>query len=126
MCASKMQRNREAWTQMPDEMPVFGTIASRFNDDGVTAAYQELIGLVTAARLRSFEQHLAESRSRTPSEKTVVVPADRQRYLAEIAAGVRNYHKQVAVQANLARQQQQLAGNQSHANESGAAMHQRD
>ena len=116
----QVQRNREAWTQAPDEMPVFGTIASRFNDDGVTAAYQELVKLLQARGLRSFEQHLANVDCRTPSEKTVVVPADRQRYLAEIAAGVRNYHRQVAVQANLARQQQQLAATKSMLLESGS------
>ena len=116
----QVQRNREAWTQAPDEMPVFGTIASRFNDDGVTAAYQELVGLLQQRGLRSFEQHLAKVDCRTPSEKTVVVPADRQRYLAEIAAGVRNYHKQVVVQANLARQQQQLAATKTMLLESGS------
>ena len=116
----QVQRNREAWTQAPDEMPVFGTIASRFNDDGVTAAYQELIRLLQNRGLRSFEQHLAKVDCRTPSEKTVVVPADRQRYLAEIAAVVRNYHKQVTVQASLARQQQQLAATKSMLLESGS------
>ncbi len=116
----QVQRNREAWTQMPDEMPVFGTIASRFNDDGVTAAYQELVVLLQNRGLRSFEQHLAKVDRRTPSEKTVVVPADRQRYLAEIAAGVRNYHKQVVVQANLARQQQQLAATKAMLLENGS------
>src|SRR4029077_2151900 len=40
------QRNRELFAQPPDSMPVYGTIASRFNDDGVTALYQAL-----AARL---------------------------------------------------------------------------
>jgi methylmalonyl-CoA mutase len=116
----QVQRNREAWTQMPDEMPVFGTIASRFNDDGVTAAYQELVVLLQKHGLRSFEQHLAKVDRRKPSEKTVVVPADRQRYLAEIAAGVRNYHKQVVVQANLARQQQQLAATKAMLLENGS------
>ena len=116
----QVQRNREAWTQMPDEMPVFGTIASRFNDDGVTAAYQELVSLLQQRGLRSFEQHLAKVDRRTPSEKTVVVPADRQRYLAEIAAGVRNYHKQVVVQANLAREQQQLAAAKTMLLENGS------
>jgi len=116
----QVQRNREAWTQSPDEMPVFGTIASRFNDDGVTAAYQELVVLLQNRGLRSFEQHLAKVDRRTPSEKTVVVPADRQRYLAEIAAGVRNYHKQVVVQANLARQQQQLAATKTMLLENGS------
>ena len=116
----QMQRNREAWTQAPDEMPVFGTIASRFNDDGVSAAYQELLVLLQNRGLRTFEQHLAKVDRRTPSEKTVVVPADRQRYLAEIAASVRNYHKHVAVQANLARQQQQLAATKTMLLESGS------
>ena len=116
----QVQRNREAWTQAPEEMPVFGTIASRFNDDGVTAAYQELVSLLQTHGLRSFEQHLAKVDRRTPSEKTVVVPADRQRYLAEIAAGVRNYHQQVTVQANLARQQQQLAATKTMLLENGS------
>ncbi len=106
----QVQRNREAWEKSPEQMPVFGTIASRFNDDGVTAAYQELVGLLKARGLRDFEQHLAKVDRRTPSEKTVVVPANRQRYLAEIATAVRDYHSNVAVQANLAREQQQLAG----------------
>ena len=106
----QVQRNREAWEKSPEQMPVFGTIASRFNDDGVTAAYQELVGLLKARGLRDFDQHLAKVDRRTPSEKTVVVPANRQRYLAEIATAVRDYHSNVAVQANLAREQQQLAG----------------
>ena len=116
----QVQRNREAWTQAPEEMPVFGTIASRFNDDGVTAAYQELVKLLQTHGLRSFKQHLAKVDRRTPSEKTVVVPAERQRYLAEIAAGVRNYHSQVAVQANLARQQQQLSATKTMLLENGS------
>jgi len=116
----QVQRNREAWDQSPEQMPVFGTIASRFNDDGVTAAYLALVTLLQNRGLRSFEQHLAKVDCRTPSEKTVVVPADRQRYLAEIAAGVRGYHQQVTVQANLARQQQQLAATKTMLLENGS------
>src|SRR5439155_3366953 len=41
--AKQMQRNREAWTLSPERMPVFGTQASRFNDDGVTALYQAML-----------------------------------------------------------------------------------
>jgi methylmalonyl-CoA mutase len=40
--AKQVQRNKEAWGKRPDEMPVFGTMAARFNDDGVTALYQAL------------------------------------------------------------------------------------
>jgi len=116
----QMQRNREAWDQMSDTMPVFGTIASRFNDDGVTAAYQELLALLQARGLGQFEKHLPKVDIRMSSEKSVVVPADRQRYLAEIAAGVRDYHHQVKVQANLAREMQQLSGAKAMLNDSGA------
>jgi len=116
----QIQRNREAWAQSPDTMPVFGTIASMFNDDGVTAAYQELLTLLQARGLRQFEQHLPPVTIRTSSEKSVVVPAERQRYLAEIAAVVRNYHSNVAVQASLARQQQQLTATKAMLIESGA------
>ena len=115
----QMQRNREAFAEMPEAMPVFGTIASRFNDDGVTAAYQELVGLLQAKGLGQFEQHLPKVANRMSSEKSVIIPADRQRYLAEIAAGVRDYHRQVAVQATLAREKQQLAGTKAMLNNSG-------
>ena len=118
--SKQVQRNREAWTQMPDEMPVFGTIASRFNDDGVTGAYQTLLGLLQARGLRTFEQHLPKVSCKTPSVKTVVVPAERQRYLAEISAGVRSYHHQVTVQATLAREQQQLAATQRMLTDGGS------
>jgi methylmalonyl-CoA mutase len=40
--AKQVQRNREAFTESTDDMPVFGTMASRFNDDGVTALYQAI------------------------------------------------------------------------------------
>jgi methylmalonyl-CoA mutase len=40
--AKQVQRNKEAWTTPPEQMPVFGTMAARFNDDGVTALYQAL------------------------------------------------------------------------------------
>ena len=40
--AKQVQRNQEAWHTPPEQMPVFGTMAARFNDDGVTALYQAL------------------------------------------------------------------------------------
>ena len=116
----QIQRNREAFDQQPEKMPVFGTIASKFNDDGVTAAYQSLLELLQAQGLREFEQHLPKVSCRTSSEKTVVVPADRQRYLAEIAAGVRGYHKRVAMQSNLAREVQQLSASKEMLVSSGS------
>src|SRR5260221_4371845 len=49
--AKQVQRNKEAFGKRPDEMPVFGTMASRFNDDGVTALYQALLPRLSALGL---------------------------------------------------------------------------
>ncbi len=74
-------------------MPVFGTIAARFNDDGVTALYQALRrrlaehGPGARARARCRRSTCATRPASTP-----VVPAARVRYLAEIAETVRGYH----------------------------------
>jgi methylmalonyl-CoA mutase len=116
----QMQRNREAWSEQPDSMPVFGTIASHFNDDGVTAAYQELLKLLQGKGLCQFNQHLEPVSCRMSTEKSAVVPADRQRYLAEIADTVRGYHKHVEGQATLARQKQQLAATKVMLGDAGA------
>jgi methylmalonyl-CoA mutase len=53
------QRNRELFKQAPDTMPVFGTMASRFNDDGVTALYQALVAKLTQKGLKLAKGALA-------------------------------------------------------------------
>jgi methylmalonyl-CoA mutase len=88
-------------------MPVFGTMASRFNDDGVTALYQAL------PRLAELGLKLAEGRCRWwhvrhSTNQTPVVPAARTRYLAEISDTVRGYKRRAREQARLAREVQQL------------------
>ena len=105
----QMQRNREAFTATTESMPVFGTIASRFNDDGVTALYQGLSALLAE---RGFEHRSAgrlgvQSR-RASSAAAAIVPPSRSRYLADIAECVRGYHDSVHQQARLARERQQL------------------
>jgi methylmalonyl-CoA mutase len=52
--AKQYQRNREMWSKKPEEMPVYGTQASRFNDDGVTALYQGLLPALTARGLKAI------------------------------------------------------------------------
>ena len=106
--AKQMQRNRQAFDVRPDEMPVYGTIASHFNDDGVTAAYQGLVGILRSHGLREYPGRLPLVTVKKSSEKTVIVPAERQRYLAEIAETVRAYHGRIKTQSGLARQRQQL------------------
>jgi methylmalonyl-CoA mutase len=106
--AKQVQRNKEAWHTPTEEMPVFGTMAARFNDDGVTALYQALKGRLTELGLTFKEGRLPLVNVRHSSNQTPVVPAARTRYLAEITDTVRGYKKRARTQAKLAREIQQL------------------
>ena len=106
--AKQVQRNREAFGRQPDEMPVFGTMAARFNDDGVTALYQALKPRLAELGLKLKEGELPRVNVRHSTNQTPVVPAARTRYLAEISDTVRGYKKQAREQARLAREIQQL------------------
>ncbi len=108
--AKQVQRNKEAWTTAPDQMPVFGTMASRFNDDGVTALYQALKPRLAELGLELKEGRLPQVNTRHSTHQTPVVPAARVRYLAEITDTVRGYKKRARQQATLAREIQQLWG----------------
>src|SRR6476659_3892555 len=83
--AKQVQRNKEAWTKRPDEMPVFGTMASRFNDDGVTALYQALRPRLPQLGLAVKEGRRPALNVRHSTNQTPIVPPQRTRYLAEIA-----------------------------------------
>lgn len=107
--AKQVQRNKEAWTVKPDQMPVFGTMASRFNDDGVTALYQALKPRLAELGLALAEGRLPGVDTRHSTHQTPVVPAARVRYLAEISDAVRGYKKRARAQAQLAREIQQLS-----------------
>src|SRR3989440_1068826 len=104
----QVQRNREAFREPPDSMPVFGTIAARFNDDGVTALYHALADALGAKGLRLAERRLPRPAAKVSSNVHVIIPAKRQRYLAEIAETMRGYHETVREQSRLARERQQL------------------
>ena len=117
--SKQVQRNREAFDQLPEAMPVFGTIASKFNDDGITALYQALLHKLRDTGLKEFESAIEPVATRTSTQRTLVVPEQRQRYLAEIAEEVRSYHLQVKEQAQLARERQQLQASKRMLEESG-------
>lgn len=106
--AKQVQRNRNAWTTPADQMPVFGTMAARFNDDGVTALYQALKPRLAELGLALQPGPLPVVSVRSSSNQTPVVPAARTRYLAEISDTVRGYKKRARAQARLAREIQQL------------------
>jgi methylmalonyl-CoA mutase len=106
--AKQVQRNKEAWKKKPDAMPVFGTMASRFNDDGVTALYQALLPRLAGLGLKVREGKLPVVETRHSTHQVPIVPGARVRYLAEIADGVRGYKQRARAQARLAREIQQL------------------
>jgi methylmalonyl-CoA mutase len=106
--AKQVQRNKEAWSTPTEQMPVFGTMAARFNDDGVTALYQALKDRLTELGLTFKTGRLPLVNVRHSSNQTPVVPSARSRYLAEISDTVRGYKKRARTQAKLAREIQQL------------------
>src|SRR5450631_4164487 len=89
--AKQVQRNREAFAKRPDEMPVFGTVASRFNDDGVTALYQAMLPRLAELGLPVVKGTLPPAATRHSTHQVAIVPPARVRYLADIAEAVRGY-----------------------------------
>jgi isobutyryl-CoA mutase len=104
----QLVRNREAFGARPEDMPVFGTSAATFNDNGVTALYQHLSGLLREKGLPLGEGVLPAATGRTSTEVRAVIPPARIGYLAEIAATVHGYHEQTAREAEAARRLQRL------------------
>jgi methylmalonyl-CoA mutase len=106
--ARQVARNREAFGGPWTDMPVFGTSAARFNDDGVTALYQHLTGLLAATGLPLAAGILPTVAVTASSGLATMIPPARVRYLAEVAGTVRAYHRHSAEQAEVARRRQHL------------------
>jgi isobutyryl-CoA mutase len=104
----QVQRNRNAFSQPTEEMPVYGTIASKFNDDGVTALYHGLIDALNERAGTTFNSSLPRPASTNSSSKTIIIPPERIRYLAEIAETVRRYHAETIEQAEALRREWHL------------------
>ncbi|GIJ26350.1 Fused isobutyryl-CoA mutase [Micromonospora qiuiae] len=106
--ARQLVRNREQFGTPWQDMPVFGTSAARFDDDGVTALYHHLKQLLNQRGLRAFDGVLPLVSGRTSTGLTSVLPAGRERYLADIAETVRRYHATTTEQVELVRRRQHL------------------
>lgn len=94
------QRNHQLWNEKAEDMPVFGTIASQFNDPGTNQLYLEVISKIvekTGASLTSTFRITKEM-----SEKIFIIPPQRTRYLSEIAEANRSYDAWVQQQADIA------------------------
>ncbi|WP_300458786.1 fused isobutyryl-CoA mutase/GTPase IcmF [Desulfobacula sp.] len=99
----QVQRNRKAWETDPKTLPVYGTIASKFNDDGVTAFYHGLLDLIFEKKNIQYDSRLPRTDKKESSSKTIIIPGARTRYLAEIADAVRHYNKTTMDQADALR-----------------------
>ncbi|MBQ0825958.1 fused isobutyryl-CoA mutase/GTPase IcmF [Streptomyces tagetis] len=116
----QMVRNREAFGKRPEDMPVFGTSAATFNDDGVTALYQHLSAALAEHGLPLTEGALPAVDVRHSSGIRQVVPAERVRYLAEITETVRAYHRETGRLVEAARRVQRLDAVRADLAEAGA------
>ena len=96
----QVQRNKKAYNQKLEDIEVYGTIASKFNDDGVTAFYFGLLDAIKEKIGISFKSKHKRPKQKFSSSKTIIIPEKRVRYLSEIADVVRNYHIKTEKQAS--------------------------
>lgn len=96
----QFQRNHQLWDQRPDTMPVFGTIASQFNDPGMNRLYKAVMDKIVEKTGAPLETNLEISDRM--SEKIYIIPPQRTRYLSEISENNRKYDQTVNNQADIA------------------------
>ncbi len=118
----QVQRNRKRFDLPVDAMPVFGTIAARFNDDGMTALYHEILDRLSEVGLSVQEDRLPRPGQRCATDQTPLIPPARIRYLSEIAQTVREYKTTVRDRAVQARERQQLLASKSLLKAAGEPM----
>lgn len=102
------QRSRELWDEPIDKMPVYGTIASQFNDKGTNALFAALVQIINQKTGSDWETGY-EQFAKT-QKQDVIIPNDRRYYLREITDTVRGYHKKTEQQVAFARRLFQLEG----------------
>ena len=117
----QVQRSHGDFAAAPEDMPVYGTIASKAFDDGVDAVYTGLLDLLRERGLADWRSSLGGSAGKRSTHRRGVVPADRDRYLAEMAACVRSYRGFADDQVKIARERQQLGESKRLLAAAGAA-----
>jgi isobutyryl-CoA mutase len=96
------KRNHQLWEASDDDLPVFGTIASQFNDPGMNRLYRTVMNVIDRKTGTQFNSdfHVSEEQS----EKIFIIPPHRTRYLSEIAENNRSYDQWAEKQSDLAQQ----------------------
>jgi len=96
----QFQRNRGQFDVDPSAMPVYGTIASQFNDPGVNSLFEAVVNQLLVKTSKDFS---AGSPLPASDSKMEIIPGKRVRYLSEIAETIRNYNRRAESQAEKAR-----------------------
>jgi methylmalonyl-CoA mutase len=104
----QFQRNHKLFENKPEEMPVFGTIASQFNDPGMNKLYVTVMQTIVARTGADLNSNFHASNEM--SEKIYVIPPTRTRYLSEISENNRRYDSWANKQSDIARKLYQLDG----------------
>jgi len=104
----QFQRSRLLWDQEIETMPVYGTIASQFNDIGTNTLFAAIVGVLNEKYGLDWETSYDDIVK--TQKQNVIIPTERLHYLREISETVRGYHRKSDVQESLARQLFQLEG----------------
>jgi isobutyryl-CoA mutase len=102
------QRSHLLFEKEYESMPVYGTIASQFNDPGTNALFASLVDTINAKMGTNWTTTF--ERNALVEKQNVIIPNDRRYYLREISETVRNYHKKAEHQVGFARKLFQLEG----------------
>ncbi|HBZ65638.1 MAG TPA: methylmalonyl-CoA mutase [Bacteroidales bacterium] len=102
----QFQRNRSLFDRSPDKMPVYATIASQFNDQGVNSLYRHLMDGLNQRFIGKFESDWKASYK--PEQPTTIIPPNRIRYLSEIADTIRKYNQFAEKEAQLVKRYESL------------------
>ena len=105
----QLQRSRKAFGTPVEQLPVFGTSAAHWNDEGVNALYAHLIAALNQKLELGWKSRQVPDATRTSQAAQSIIPAGRERYLSEIAASVREHHAHAREQAEAARDLEALA-----------------
>jgi methylmalonyl-CoA mutase len=102
------KRNHNLFDTHDDQIPVYGTMASQYNDPGMNNLFTALMAKIQERCGTAFETKMLITAEQ--SEKIYIIPPDRTRYLAEIAEASQTYNEWVEKQSSIARKLYQLQG----------------
>ncbi len=122
------KRNHQLFTAKDEDLPVFGTMASQFNDPGMNNLFEALMQAIKAKTGVEFigKKYDAAALHWGESEKLYIIPPDRVRYLAEIAESSQAYNEWVNEQCRIAQQMYQVSGTMEAIKEHGLDLTQQE